>query len=169
MTFVQAQKALRLRRPMQSHLLATDPAQALRTYAIVLDAGEEALTALTDFAARNAIYAAAFTAIGAFERATLGWFDFDRKDYDRTEVMEQCEGLSLIGDIAEDDKGAPSVHAHAVLGLKDATTRGGHFLSGIVHPTLEITLSQSPVHLRRRTIAGMGLALIKAPDGPACP
>lgn len=154
---------------MQSHLLTTDSAQALRTYVIVLDAGEEALTALTGFAVENQIFAATFSAIGAFEKASLGWFDFGRKDYDRTEVAGQCEALSLIGDIAEDDKGEPSVHAHAVLGLKDATTRGGHFLSGIAHPTLEITLTESPVHLRRRTIPGIGLALIKAPDGPASP
>jgi len=29
---------------------------------------------------------------------------------------------------------------HAVLGLSDGTTRGGHFLKGIVRPTLEVTI-----------------------------
>ena len=36
------------------------------------------------------------------------------------------------------DDGKPSLHLHAVLGLRDGTTRGGHFLKGIVRPTLEV-------------------------------
>jgi predicted DNA-binding protein with PD1-like motif len=50
---------------------------------------------------------------------------------------------------------------HAVLGLQDGTTRGGHFLNGIVRPTLEVTIVETPVHLRRRKQPGLGIALIQ--------
>ena len=55
--------------------------------------------------------------------------------YKPIEVDEQCEGLTLLGDIAIGDDGKASLHMHAVLGLQDGTTRGGHFLKGIVRPT----------------------------------
>lgn len=144
---------------MKSQILSQ--AGGMRTLVLVLDNGEEAFAAMAGFAARAEVWGAAFTAIGAFSGATVGWFDFARKAYDKIEVAEQCEVLSLIGDIAEGDDGRPSVHAHAVLGLKDGSTRGGHFLRGIVHPTLEVTLTESPQHLHRRKVPELGIALIR--------
>jgi predicted DNA-binding protein with PD1-like motif len=68
--------------------------------------------------------------------------------------------LSVLGDIAEDDAGKPSIHLHAVLGLSDGSTRGGHLLEGIVKPTLEITLVETARNLRRRKRPELGIALI---------
>ena len=131
-----------------------------RTYVLVLDAGEEALCAITDFAAANGLGGASLTALGAFERVTVGWFDLAKRSYRPIEIEEQCEGLSLLGDIATGDDGKPSLHMHAVLGLSDGTTRGGHFLECIVRPTLEVTIVETPVHLRRRKRPELGIALI---------
>ena len=131
-----------------------------RTYVLVLDAGEEAFTAITGFAAANGVGAASLAAIGAFERVTVGWFDLAKRGYRPIEIDEQCEGLSLLGDIAVGDDGKPSLHLHAVLGLRDGTTRGGHFLKGIVRPTLEVTVVEAPTHLRRRRRPELGIALI---------
>jgi hypothetical protein len=36
-------------------------------------------------------------------------------------------------------------HLHAVLGLQDGTLRGGHFLSGVVRPTLEVTMIETVI------------------------
>jgi predicted DNA-binding protein with PD1-like motif len=132
-----------------------------RTYVLVLDAGDEAFAAIADFAAKNELGGASLTALGAFERATVGWFDLRARTYRPIEIDEQCEGLSLLGDIAVGDDGKPSLHMHAVLGLKDGTTRGGHFLKGIVRPTLEVTIVETPAQLRRRKQPGLGIALIQ--------
>jgi len=132
-----------------------------RTYVVVLDAGDEAFAAITDFANTHRLGGASLTAIGAFERATVGWFDLRAKTYRPIEIDEQCEGLTLLGDIAIGDDGRASVHMHAVLGLQDGTTRGGHFLKGIVRPTLEVTIVETPTHLRRRKQPGLGIALIQ--------
>lgn len=131
-----------------------------RTFILVLDAGEEAFAAITAFAAKEQISAASLTAIGAFERAKVGWFDLAKKSYKPIEIGSQCEGLSLLGDIAIGDDGKPSLHLHAVLGLEDGTTRGGHLLEGIVRPTLEVTVNETPAHLRRRKRPDLGIALI---------
>jgi predicted DNA-binding protein with PD1-like motif len=70
------------------------------TYVVVCDPGDEAVSALTEFARAERLEAAELTAVGAFERATVGWFDRAARDYRRIPVDEQCEVLSLIGDIA---------------------------------------------------------------------
>src|SRR4051812_30870709 len=131
-----------------------------RTFVVVLDSGEEAFAALTAFAIDRKVASASLTAIGAFERATVGWFDPKAKTYRKIPVDEQCEVLSGIGDVALGDDGKPSLHVHAVLGLSDGTTRGGHLLDGIVRPTLEVTLVEAPGHLRRSKRPGLGVALI---------
>ncbi len=138
-----------------------DLRNGLKTYVVVLDANEEAFSTLARFATDQDLKAASITAIGAFERATVGWFDFSERSYRKIPITEQCEVLSLIGDIAAGDDGKASLHLHAVLGLKDGSTRGGHFLDGIVHPTLEATIVETPAELQRRHQEDLGIALIE--------
>ena len=56
---------------------------------------------------------------------------------------QQCELLSLIGDVADGQDG-PVLHMHVVLGLSDGTTRGGHLLEARVFPTLEAVVTETP-------------------------
>jgi predicted DNA-binding protein with PD1-like motif len=142
---------------MKSKLL---DATGQKTFAVVLDKGDEVIAELTRFATSQRLGAAHFTAIGAFSEATLGYFERDRKDYKRMVVAEQVEVLSLIGDIALDKTSAPKVHAHVVVGLADGQTRGGHLLAARVWPTLEVILVESPAFLRKRHDPDSGLALI---------
>jgi hypothetical protein len=135
------------------------------TRVLILDSGEEAFAALTKFANDVGITAASLTAIGAFESATVGWFDFEKKAYREIEVGQQCEVLSAIGDVAVSDEGKPSLHLHVVLGLCDGTTRGGHLLKGKVRPTLEVVLTDTPAKLRRKKRADIGIALIDLDAG----
>jgi uncharacterized protein len=139
--------------------LVSDEAGA-QVYVVILDSGEEAFAALTRFANDAKLSAASLTAIGAFERATVGWFDFASKSYKKIEVDQQCEVLSAIGDVAVGDDGKASLHVHIVLGLSDGTTRGGHLLAGTVRPTLEAVLTESPARLRRKKRSDLGIALI---------
>ena len=117
------------------------------------------MACLQAFARNEAMTAAQISAIGAFESAVLGFWN--GSGYDRHPVQEQTEVLSLLGDISEGEDGKPQVHLHAVLGRRDASTRGGHFLEGRVHPTLEVIVTESPAHLRRAHDAKAGLAVIK--------
>ena len=143
---------------MNFRLLSDD--DGVRVYVLVLDDGEEAFQSISDFAASQKLSAASISAIGALRRATVGWFDFQTKKYREIPVDQQCEVLSAIGDIAVGDDGKPSLHLHAVLGLSDGTTRGGHFLRGDVHPTVEAVITETPAYLRRRKRPELGVALI---------
>jgi predicted DNA-binding protein with PD1-like motif len=102
------------------------------------------------------------TAIGAFREATLGYFDWETMDYLKIPVREQVEVVSLVGDVAEGEKGGPKVHAHVVVSRRDGTALAGHLLEARVRPTLELILvDESPAHLQRRHDAESGLALIR--------
>jgi predicted DNA-binding protein with PD1-like motif len=142
---------------MKSRLLDD---RAEKTYVLVFDAGDEVVSGLTDFAKREKLGAAHFTAIGAFRELTLGYFDWESKQYEKIPVREQVEVLSLVGNIVMKDD-APKLHAHVVVGKRDGTAHGGHLIDARVRPTLEVVLSEAPRHLERRHDEQSGLALIK--------
>ena len=131
-----------------------------RTYALIFDTGEEPLSGITQFAEAHNLSASRITAIGALSEVTLGFFDWQKKDYKRIHIQEQVEVLALLGDIALHEE-KPKVHAHLVVGLRDGRARGGHLLKAIVRPTLEVILTESPGYLKREHDPESGLALIR--------
>ncbi|HZQ61233.1 MAG TPA: PPC domain-containing DNA-binding protein [Casimicrobiaceae bacterium] len=142
---------------MQSRLLNAGPQ---KTYALILSTGEDVLPCILQFAKEQHLGGSQLTAIGAFERVVLGYFDWQRKDYKRIPVDGQVEVVSMIGDIALND-GEPALHVHVVIGRSDGIAMGGHLLEARVRPTLEIVITESPAHLVRRHDAETGLALIR--------
>ena len=64
---------------MKSKLVAQDASG--KSHVLVLDPGEEAFKSIEEFAARETIGGASLTAIGAFSRATVGWFDIEQRTY----------------------------------------------------------------------------------------
>ena len=79
---------------MRSKLLHETVGQ--RTYALILETGDEAMRCLEDFAGRERISAAQITGIGALSDAQLNYFDWEQKKYLAIPVREQVEVASLI-------------------------------------------------------------------------
>ncbi|WP_265517434.1 PPC domain-containing DNA-binding protein [Nitratireductor luteus] len=144
---------------MQSRILAENNGQ--RTYALVLETGDEVMACLKDFAEREDLSAAGFSAIGAFSSAVITYFDWEKKDYLSNPVDEQVEVASLNGDVALAPDGSRAIHIHTVLGKRDGTALAGHLAEAHVRPTLEIILTESPVHLQKRFDPESGLVLIR--------
>ena len=142
---------------MNSKLLHVNEGQ--RTYALIFNKGEEVNQTLLDFAQSNQIHAAQLSAIGAFSRVTLGYFDPASKDYKQIPIEEQVEVVSLIGNLTRKN-GEPKLHAHVVVGKSDGIAYGGHLLTAKVWPTLEVVLIESPQYLQRRVDEETGLPLI---------
>jgi uncharacterized protein len=90
----------------------------------------------------------------------LLFFNWEKKEYDKIPVREQVEVASLLGDVADDLEGKPSLHIHIVVGTGGA--KAGHLGEAHVRPTLEVIFTESPVHLRKVKDEGSGLALIKS-------
>ncbi len=132
-----------------------------RTYAVILDTGEEVMDSLKRFIAAEKVLAAQLTAIGAFSDAVLLYFDWGKKEYQRIPVTEQVEVASLIGDVAEGPSGHAELHVHLVVGKWDGTAMAGHLGQAHVRPTLEVIVTESPAHLRKKKDPETGLALIR--------
>ena len=78
-----------------------------KTYVLVLDKGDEAISCIEGFAREHGIAAAQLTGIGAFSDAVLGFFDWETKAYRKIPVAEQVEVVSLLGDVALGADGRP--------------------------------------------------------------
>jgi predicted DNA-binding protein with PD1-like motif len=135
-----------------------------RTYAVVLETGEEVMDCLKRFITGERIFAAQLTGIGAFSGVLLMYFDWEKKEYQPIPVREQVEVASLIGDVAEAPSGEPALHIHLVIGRRDGSAMAGHLGEAHVRPTLEVIVTESPAHLRKVKDAATGLALIR-PQG----
>jgi uncharacterized protein len=131
----------------------------MRTFLIVCETADEAMTTLASFASRERLAASHFTGVGAFARAVVAYFEWPAKRYRHIAIDEQVEVLSISGDITL-EKDEPKVHAHVVLGKADASAHGGHLIEGHVRPTLEVVVVESPRFLQRRFDPASGLALI---------
>src|SRR6266568_8166766 len=142
---------------MRSKLLHDD--NGLKTFAIVFDKNDDVRKNLLEFANTNRFADAHLSAIGALSEVTLGFFDRQQKSYKKIPIKEQVEVLSFTGNFVQKD-GKPRLHAHVVVGKADGTAHGGHFLEGRVWPTLEMIVSEMPMHLRRTQDEDSGLALI---------
>jgi predicted DNA-binding protein with PD1-like motif len=149
---------------MKSKLMETD-AKGARTFVLVFDTGEEAVAGLQAFCADNNVNSAQVTAIGAL-RGVVAWLNWETKAYEPVRVEEQCEVISILGDIAKDENGKASLHMHGLLGLKGGRTVGGHVQKLHVRPTLEVVLTETPAHLRRKPRRDLGgIALIDLDAG----
>ena len=132
-----------------------------KTYVLVFDTGEELASGLLDFARQQQLANARFTAIGALRSLTLGYFAWEKKEYEKIPLYEQVEVLTLAGNLVSSPKG-PKLHAHIVVGKRDGTAHGGHLIEAIVRPTLEVMLIESASGpIERRHDEATGLALIK--------
>lgn len=136
-----------------------NPGEPTKQYAVIFYQGDEAFSGLLDFAEKYHVTSAHFTAIGAINAATLGYFDPERKMYKKIPIHGQHEVIGMSGDIAL-YKGEPVVHTHMVVGNSDGTTHGGHVLEVYVSPTLEVMVTAEPVTMQKRFDPATDLTLI---------
>ena len=142
---------------MQVQLL--NPGEPTKQYAVIFYQGDEAFSGLLEFAEKYQVTTAHFTAIGALNGATLGWFDPKRKIYKKIPIVGQHEVIGMSGDIAL-YQGKPVVHTHMLVGTSDGTIRGGHVLDAYVSPTLEVMVTVDPVTMQKRLDPVTDLTLI---------
>src|SRR5712672_4170072 len=136
-----------------------NPGAPTKQYAVVFYEGDEAFSGLLEFAQKYHVTSAHFTAIGAVNGATLGWFDPHRKMYKKIPINGQHEVIGMSGDIAL-YQGKPVVHTHMVVGSPDGTARAGHVLAAYVSPTLEVMVTEDPVTMQKRFDSETDLTLI---------
>lgn len=124
-----------------------------------LERGDDLLEQLTAFCHQHDIRAGAVWAIGAVERARLGYFDQAAGSYRTREWEQPLEIVSLSGNVSEKE-GQPFAHLHAVLADEQGACHGGHLLEGCRVFACEFVVMKLEGEIPRRTTdPATGLAL----------
>ena len=134
-------------RPEPGHapgMKVTDLGTGGRTFRINMTKGDEIVSGLAEFAEKNHIKNAHFTALGAIDKAVFGWADPERRDmgHKRIELSQEAEIVSLLGSISQDAQGRPNVHAHGSVALTDGSVRGGHWFEAHVSLIFEAFVTE---------------------------
>jgi predicted DNA-binding protein with PD1-like motif len=123
---------------------------------VSLERGEDLLKGLGNAVRELQLEAATLQVIGGLERATVGYFDPEAKEYrpSTTGHVEICSGL---GNVSIRD-GRPFIHLHLVLSGPDGSCVGGHAMEGcrafVVEAYFRALSGRPPV---RQEVPGMGL------------
>lgn len=97
-----------------------------------LQSGEDFFEALSGL---NLTAGAIICGIGMLKDVTLAFWT--GKEYKEHKISGPAELLTLQGNFSRRD-GKSHIHCHAVLGLEDGSTVGGHVSKATVHETNEI-------------------------------
>lgn len=128
-------------------------------YLVRLDPGEEVLSTLAAFCAREGVGSASLAGIGAVRDAELGYFEGARREYLRRELPGEHELCSFSGNLTWRD-GEPFVHAHVVLAGADFVPLAGHLFRATISATGEFWIGKGGVKVVRELDAATGLKLI---------
>ena len=125
-------------------LKATELSPKTRIFTIEMSKGDDVAAGLADFAEKNHLTNAHFSAIGAFGSAIIGWSDRPKKAFKVVKLNEEMEVAAFSGSITRDKDGKPVVHAHCVVGLlSNGRVYAGHCLTEQVSLTLQMYLTDS--------------------------
>ncbi|WP_028322996.1 PPC domain-containing DNA-binding protein [Desulfatiglans anilini] len=89
------------------------------------------LEALERFCIEKGITLGRVEALGALQKARLGYYDQKKRIYRYVELDRNLEVTSLMGNISLRD-GRPMVHAHMTLADREGKAFGGHLTTGNV-------------------------------------
>lgn len=130
-------------------------------YTLSFARGEEVMAGLIAFAREQGIRAAHFAGLGAASRAAIAYYNLQTRAYEKQEITEDVEILSLVGNIGVKEGGETVVHAHGVFGRRDLSTFGGHVLELTISGAGEMHLQAFPGEIRRAYDEETGLALMR--------
>ena len=128
-----------VRAALAPQMRVTETTTTAHVFDVAFTTGDEILSGLTDLAIKHKITSGYITGLGGLSGALLAFGDPAINAFKRIPVDEKCELVSLVGHIQLRD-GVPTVHLHAVVALKDGSTKAGHVFEARVTPLAEISV-----------------------------
>ena len=96
------------------------------------ECGDDLLSALTDFCKQNKIKMGVFNLIGAVQKAKMGYYNQEKKEYvDCIDLEKKLEISACMGNISL-KYNEIMVHAHITLSDYEGKTYGGHLRPGTI-------------------------------------
>lgn len=125
---------------------------------IRLETGEDLHAAVAELAQREAIGGGFISALGAVRDAVLGFYDLERREYDRRSFDEEMEIAAANGTLSRLD-GKPHLHLHAVLSDRACRAFGGHLFAAKAAATVELFVRVAERPIERTPDVATGLSL----------
>ncbi|MEZ4751409.1 MAG: DUF296 domain-containing protein [Bdellovibrionota bacterium] len=133
--------------------------QTERGFIVRLVRGEAFMDTLRHFIQANEIQSGTLTGLGAVCNSRLGFYDLETRSYVEKSVPEDCELVSLVGNISYYD-GAPVIHVHATLGTRDFQALAGHLFDTECSVTVEVHIEVHANRIDRKPDEETGLNLL---------
>jgi hypothetical protein len=128
------------------------------SYLVRLETDQEIVAAITRFADDRRIDSGVVSGLGSMHHAVLGCYDRAANEYERRTIEEDCEIVSLVGNISVKE-GKPFAHVHVTLGTRNFQALAGHLFEGRVAATCELVVRALPGMVLRKQDAASGLWL----------
>ena len=128
------------------------------TWTVRLDLGEDIIAQLKKLCEDEGIRLGRVEAIGATDRAVIGVYDLEKKEYYPEEINEFMEITSLNGNITAMD-GKPYIHLHATLVDQRHAVHGGHVVEMRVGATCEMFITVPEGEISRTRDEALGINL----------
>ena len=106
-----------------------------------LDFGADLLQGLTDMCIQKSVRLGRMEALGAVQKARLGFYDQKARQYRYVVMDKPLELLHLVGNVSLKD-GKPMVHAHVTLADDEGHAFGGHLASGTIVFSCEYVIEE---------------------------
>lgn len=108
-------------------------------YLVVLDAGDELIRCLIQFARAQEVDAAVLTGVGSLAEVEIGAGGGRDRLHQRTHLSEPLETCSLTGTLTLVD-GEPFPHLHGSFAREDHSVIGGHVYEAVCGTTVQIAV-----------------------------
>ncbi|WP_204172021.1 PPC domain-containing DNA-binding protein [Staphylococcus sp. GDY8P100P] len=129
------------------------------TIVLVLEQGEDIIEAVTDLAREQNGKFGTVSGIGACDDVELNFYNLETKTYEKKEIKEPLELISLLDNISHIDE-KPFAHLHATFGTNQYETLSGHLTKAVVSATAEIVITSTNLDINRKHNADIGLNLL---------
>lgn len=129
-------------------------------YIVRLNVGEDIVESVKKFAQEQNIKFGTVTGIGAVNKAKIGLFNTETKEYQSTILEEDMEIISLAGNITEMN-GEPYIHLHIALANSEHNVKAGHLNMAVISATGEIIIEAIDGYVDREFDDDIGLNLLK--------
>lgn len=125
-----------------------------------LDPGEEVVAGVAAVCEKENIQLGVVSGIGAVNKATVGLFATDTKEYHSSTMEKLFEIVALVGNVSMMD-GKFYQHLHITLADIEHNAVGGHLNEAIVSATAEIWIDVVEGDIDREFNETIGLNLLK--------
>ncbi len=133
------------------------------TIAVRLDVGDAVKPSLRKIITKEDLTAAKITGVGALKDFTIGYFQTDTGEYQRSQFSASHELTNATGVISRKE-GEPHIHLHVTLAGPDHQAIGGHLHEGVVAAAGEFFLTPLSYDITREHNSDLNLDVMTFGD-----